>query len=120
MLIITADILQDFVTFGYLTGVESDNDIAKDSLIIITPSSNGKPQAQSTIFPKITDGLSKLYLFNGMQNLEHPNKGMVIINLCYFFLCVSFCPHFVAIFFSCLCFSFEGSPYQSSIPHVLH
>ncbi len=67
---------QDLTTYGYLTGLESDIGVSKDSLLVIIKSANGQPAARTILFSTNTDGLSRLYFFNAMENSKTPSKGI--------------------------------------------
>ena len=76
-IIIESDVLEDFTTYGYLTGTDPNIDDNRDSLIIITKSVQGRPLVRATSFPKVKDGLSRLYFFNGMQDTHQPGRGNI-------------------------------------------
>ena len=65
-------ILEDYTTYGRLGNLESN---IKEILVIILPSLRGRPEARVITFRNHSDGFNRLYFFNAMQNLVHPNKG---------------------------------------------
>lgn len=84
-------IIEDFTVYGNLGSFELN---IKNTLIIIVTSLQGNPEAKVVRFQNHSDGFNRLYFFNAMKNLRHPDKGIFeALPKCYSRYCTLYRKH---------------------------